>query len=92
MIKDNLILNLYSYENINTQTKSTTKIIGDEKKTIIYMWPIENPESIDSLRATVELPPLSWYLDKVKQTYGNDVIWDSSLTPDEVKAELSKND
>lgn len=92
MIKDNLILNLYSYENINTQTKSTTKIIGDEKKTIIYMWPIKNPESIDSLRATVELPPLSWYLDKVKQTYGNDVIWDSSLTPDEVKAELSKND
>lgn len=92
MIKDNLILNLYSYENINTQTKSTTKIIGDEKKTIIYMWPIENPESIDSLRATIELPPLSWYLDKVKQTYGNDVIWDSSLTPDEVKAELSKND
>ena len=92
MIKDNLILILYSYENINTQPNSTTKIIGDETQTLIYMWPIENPESIDSLRATVELPPLSWYLDKVKQTYGNDVIWDSSLTPDEVKAELSKND
>ena len=86
MIKDNLILNLYSYENINTQTKLTTKIIGDEKKTIIYMWPIENPESIDSLRATAELPPLPWYLDKVKQTYGNDVILVSYLTTDDVQA------
>ena len=85
-LQDRILMKENKKQRYGTQTKSFSELIDDEKKTSVYMWPIENPESIDSLRATIELPPIAWYLDILKQTYGHDVIWDPSLTPDEVNA------
>ena len=90
-LQDRILMKEDKRQLYGTQTKSFSELIGDEKKTVVYMWPIESPESIDSLRATVGLPPIAWYLDILKETYGHDVIWDPALTPYEVNAKLKKN-
>ena len=90
-LQDRILMHENKKQIYGTQTKSSTIVIGDDKKSIIYMWPIENPASIDSLRATVGLPSLASYIELFKSEYGEDVIWDPSLTHDEVIGKLNLN-
>ena len=85
-LQDRILMKENKKQLYGTQTKSASELIGDKEKTVVYMWPIENPESIDSLRATIGLPPITWYLDILRETYGHDVIWGSLFTPNEVNA------
>lgn len=82
------------YENkkqiYGTQTKIASRIVGDNKIMLAYLWPIETPASIDSLRATVGLYPIAEYIEFFKQNQGIDLIWDASLTPDDVNLKLSE--
>ncbi|WP_295938294.1 DUF6624 domain-containing protein [uncultured Alistipes sp.] len=41
-----------------------------------YVWPVENPEKLDSLRATVELIPMADYLIAVEQATNLPAEWD----------------
>lgn len=47
---------------------------------VTYIWPVEKPALVDSLRNAVGLPPLSDYVNLMKQTLGHEVIWDSEMT------------
>ena len=45
-----------------------------------YVYPIENPEILDSLRTSVGLLPMAEYLDQVSTIIGVDVKYDPTLT------------
>ena len=65
-----------------TQTVSyTDKQTGDQ---VFYLWPVENPSRLDSLRKAINLPPIEQYLEVFKQR-GMHVIWDKELTIDEIQ-------
>lgn len=72
-----------------TQTVSCNRtfVDGESQATgqaICYLWPVESPERIDSLRATVGLGPIDEYLQLVGETYGAPCVWDRSLGVDEL--------
>ena len=63
-----------------TQTKNGEK----NGKQACYVWPIENPAAVDSLRQSVGLPSMQEYLNMFQQ-FGEEAIWDKTLTIEEAK-------
>lgn len=45
---------------------------------ILYIWPIQEPEKIDSLRKSVNLPPIEEYIKLVSQIYKQPCYWDKN--------------
>lgn len=65
-----------------TQTVSRSRLVeGDSARmeSVGYLWPLESPECIDSLRATVGLGPVDEYLKLVEETCGTPCVWDPAL-------------
>ena len=50
---------------------------GDDK---CYLWPVEQPDRVDSLRMSAGLIPLGEYLELLEKTYGKPVVWERELT------------
>lgn len=76
-----------------TQTVSHTRLIDGDSTYVeksAALWPVENPEKVDSLRAAVGLIPLGEYLRLVETTSGVPCVWDPALTV-EVAAEPPDN-
>lgn len=70
-----------------TQTVSHSRLVeGDSARveSVGYVWPVENPERIDSLRAAVGLGPIGEYVRLVEETYGSPCVWDPALTVDDL--------
>jgi len=63
-----------------------TKPSGDtEMENIFYIWPNEDNEKVDELRAAVGLPPMDQYLHESEDRTKIKVIWDKALTIDDLK-------
>ena len=56
----------------------------------MYVYPIENPDIVDSLRASVGLSPLVEYLDQVTKTMGCEVKYEPAMTVEQLN-ELRNN-
>lgn len=70
-----------------TQTVSHTRlVVGDSARveSVGYVWPVEHPERIDSLRATVGLGPIDEYVRLVDETCGTPCVWDPALRVDDL--------
>jgi len=81
MLEDRILMRSGKRQKYGTQTvPHKTKDGGD----VTIIWPIENAEKIDELRASVGLPPMTLYLQLVESQLNRKIIWDKNLTIDEL--------
>ncbi len=72
-----------------TQTVSRSRLVEGDSAYMeqrCYLWPVESPGQLDSLRATVGLGPVGEYVKLVGETYGMPCIWDPALGVEELSA------
>lgn len=59
---------------------SQTVQFGSADSLSLYLWPLESPTQVDSLRAAVGMSPIAEYLDAVAASVGMDVQYDPKLS------------
>ncbi len=72
-----------------TQAVSFSRLIeGDSARMEpqCWLWPVEEPERLDSLRSAMELSPIEVYLREVEAVYGIPCRWDPNLSVRQVEA------
>lgn len=88
---DRMLMRENRPQRYGTQTRSFTRIVeGDSVcgQRVCYVWPVEHPASLDSLRAAMGLIPIGEYLQAVEETYGGRCIWNPELTVEQLEALL----
>ena len=63
-----------------TQIKMNATIVDDEITMQFFLWPIENPIVLDSLRNTMGLSPIKEYLQNSSESIGQEIVWDEKRT------------
>ena len=56
-------------------------VSGDLKS---YVWPVENPMVLDSLRSSVGMGPIADYVNQITETTGIEAIYNPDITVDEI--------
>ena len=74
-MEDRMVMNAGKPQKYGTQAYS----LVEDGKTVIYLWPIEDPDRLDTLRKSVGLSPIESYLEIVKQQ-GVKIIYDKTKT------------
>lgn len=69
-------------------TQSYQTNVGGE--TFIYVWPVEHPEQLDSLREAIGTCPMAEYVRLLEETSGARVVCDPALTVDSLKRIVGK--
>ena len=69
-------------------TQSYQTNVGGE--TVIYVWPVEHPEQLDSLREAIGTCPMAEYVRLLEETSGARVVYDPALTVDSLKRIVGK--
>ena len=59
---------------------------GSPEAMQLYLWPVECPANLDSLRVSVGLSPIAAYLEVLTQTTGVEAKFDPQLTVEELNA------
>ena len=62
-----------------TQIKMAATFVGEDLTMQLYLWPVEDPAALDSLRSSIGLPPIEEYL-KSSGLFGQPVVWDPTRT------------
>lgn len=57
----------------------------------IYVWPVENPTSLDSLRASVGMQPIAEQLKSLTQTTGFEAKYEPAMTIEEINRLREEN-
>ncbi|MDT3356028.1 MAG: hypothetical protein LIR35_00345 [Bacteroidota bacterium] len=63
-----------------TQIKMAATIVDDEIAMKLYLWPVGNPDALDSLRSTVGLYSIEEYLKTCSESIGQEIVWDRERT------------
>ena len=79
-MEDRMLMNDGKPQKYGTQAYS----LVEDSKTVIYIWPVEDPDKLDALRKSVGLMPIGEYLEIVKQQ-GVEIIYDKTKTVKEFK-------
>ena len=74
-MEDRMLMNDGKPQKYGTQAYS----LVEDSKTVIYIWPVEDPDKLDALRKAVGLMPIQSYLEIVKQQ-GVEIIYDKTNT------------
>ena len=74
-MEDRMLMNAGKPQKYGTQAYS----LVEDGKTVIYIWPVEDPGKLDALRKSVGLMPIESYLEMVKQQ-GIEIIYDKTKT------------
>ena len=74
-MEDRMLMNSGKPQKYGTQAYS----LVEDGKTVIYIWPVEDPDKLDALRKSVGLIPIEDYLEIVKQQ-GVEIIYDKTKT------------
>ena len=82
MLEDRILMRSGKRQKYGTQTVPHKTKDGDD---VTFIWPVEDAEKIDELRASVGLPSMSLYLQLVESQLNRKIIWDKKLTIDELK-------
>ncbi len=80
ILKDRVLMKDGKPQIYGTQIKLSAVYIGEDLTTQFFLWPVENPEALDSLRNTIGLPPIKDYLQASGQSIGQEIIWDKNMT------------
>lgn len=65
---------------------------GPAENAQLYLWPVETPEKVDSLRVALGLSPLSDYLRQLTEACGIPAQYDPALTVEELNALRGKGE
>lgn len=57
---------------------------GSTEELYLYVWPIDQPEELSTLRAKVGLAPFAEYLQQIKEEMGIEPIYNPALTVEEL--------
>jgi hypothetical protein len=76
-LEDRILMRSLKKQKYGTQTINQKTKDGDDAT---YIWPVDNDEKIDELRASVGLPPMNLYLQLVESQLKRKIIWDKNLT------------
>ena len=79
-MEDRMLMNDGKPQKYGTQAYA----LGREGESIIYIWPVEEPEKLNERRADVGLSPIENYLEAVKQQ-GVIIFFDPNLTVEDFK-------
>ena len=79
-MEDRMLMNAGKPQKYGTQAYS----LVEDGKTVIYIWPVEDPGKLDALRKSVGLIPIEDYLEIVKQQ-GVEIIYDKIKTVKDFK-------
>ncbi len=79
-MEDRMLMNAGMTQKYGTQAYS----LVEDGKTVIYIWPVEDPDKLDTLRKSVGLSPIESYLEMVKQQ-GVEIIYDKTKTVGDFK-------
>ena len=79
-MEDRMLMNAGKPQKYGTQAYS----LVEDGKTVIYIWPVEDPDKLDALRKSVGLIPIESYLEIVKQQ-GVEIIYDKTKTVKDFK-------
>ncbi len=79
-MEDRMLMNSGKPQKYGTQAYS----LVEDGKTVIYIWPVEDPDKLDALRKSVGLMPIDSYLEIVKQQ-GVEIIYDKTKTVKDFK-------
>ena len=79
-MEDRMLMNASKPQKYGTQAYS----LVEDGKTVIYIWPVEDPDKLDALRKSVGLMPIGEYLEMVKQQ-GVEIIYDKTKTVGDFK-------
>ena len=79
-MEDRMLMNAGKPQKYGTQAYS----LVEDGKTVIYIWPVEDPDKLDALRMSVGLIPIEDYLEMVKQQ-GVEMIYDKTKTVGDFK-------
>lgn len=63
-----------------TQIRMNATIVDDEITMQFFLWPVENPIVLDSLRNTMGLSPIKEYLQNSSESIGQEIVWDEKIT------------
>ena len=74
-MEDRMLMNSGKPQKYGTQAYS----LVEDGKTVIYIWPVEDPDKLDALRKSVGLMPIEDYLEIVK-LQGVEIIYDKTKT------------
>ena len=72
-MEDRMLMNAGKPQKYGTQAYS----LVENGKTVIYIWPVEEPDKLDALRKSVGLIPIEDYLEIVRQQ-GMEIIYDKT--------------
>ena len=86
---DRMLMRENRPQRYGTQTCSLTHIVEADSTHMeqrIWLWPVEQPERLDSLRKVMGLAPIATYLREVEEVYGAPCLWDPKLTVEQIEA------
>lgn len=86
---DRMLMREKRPQRYGTQTVSVSRMIeGDStrREQQCWLWPVENPDRLDSLRDAMGLIPVAVYLREVERVYGAPCLWDPQLSVEQVEA------
>jgi hypothetical protein len=72
-LEDRILMKSNKMQKYGTQTIQKKDSTGND---MIHIWPVEDIENVDILRASVNLPPMNEYLQLLKNTFNKEIIWD----------------
>ena len=78
MLNDRILMEQGKPQIYGTQIKMSATVVGEDLTMQFYLWPVENPLSLDSLRATVGLTTIDEYLETSSASVGQEIVWDKN--------------
>lgn len=86
---DRILMRENCPQRYGTQTVSVSRMIGGDSTRMerqCWLWPVENPDRLDSLRNVMGLIPIAAYLREVERVYGAPCRWDPQLSVEQMEA------
>lgn len=80
ILNDRVLMEEGKHQIYGTQIKMTATIVDDKITMQLCLWPVENPENLDSLRSTMGLSPIEEYLKTSSKSIGQEIVWDKEKT------------
>ena len=80
MLNDRVLMEEGKPQVYGTQIKMAATFDGEDMAMQLYLWPVENPDALASLRRSVGLSPIEEYLRSSSESVGQEVIWDKEKT------------
>lgn len=80
ILNDRVLMGEGNPQIYGTQIKMNATIVDDEIAMQFFLWPVENPIVLDSLRNTMGLSPIKEYLQNSSESIGQEIVWDEKIT------------